>query len=152
MNSWGEEMLPAWTCLEVHFCSPGIAAQWSSPSTKWMFTATGSGKVRGDRTHVIHNILARDPTSWPLECGTILHCQEPSGLGEASRPGEGAGGDIGLWNLQISTLPKRDAVLIPLLAAKCTSRGRAGCNPQNCVKYNAKVCPEMLMVLYKLWE
>lgn len=42
-------MHPACRCLGVHSCSPGMAAQWSPASTKWIFTATGSGKVRGDR-------------------------------------------------------------------------------------------------------
>lgn len=90
--------------------------------------------MRGDRTHAIHDIPARDPTSpWNVE---------DLALGEASRPGEGEG-----QSQTSSSLPERDAVLIP---EKCTSRGRAGCNPQKSVKYNAKLCPELLMVLYEL--
>lgn len=92
--------------------------------------------MRGDRTHAIHDIPARDPTSpWNVE---------DLALGEASRPGEGA---ERVSNLRISSLPERDGVLIP---EKCTSRGRAGCNPQKSVKYNAKLCPELLMFLYQL--
>lgn len=80
---------------------------------------------------------------------------QPSGLGEASRSDEGAGVDLGLWNLQIRPLPNGctawgDAVRIPLLAAKCTSRAWAGRNPKTSVKRNGKISPELLMVLCML--
>jgi len=81
------------------------------------------------------------------------------GLGEAARSGEKAGVDLGHWSLQTGhqTPAKRwtawgDAVLSPLLAAKCTSRAWAGCNPKTTVKHTGKIPPELLTVLYKLWQ
>lgn len=94
--------------------------------------------MRGDRTHAIHSIPARDPTSpWNVE---------DLALGEASRPGEGAGTDVGLK--PPDQLPARERCSAD--PEKGTSRGRAGCNPQKSVKYNAKLCPELLMFLYQL--
>lgn len=138
-------MRPAWRYLEAHSRSPWHGAQQNPTSTEWICIARGSGKARGDGSLISswpchlqglqHHVHARDVTSLPrslspsslVGAGWDPLLRASSGVGEASRSGEGTGADWGLWILQVGALPRcwaawRDAGRIPLFAAKRVER------------------------------